>query len=66
MEARLVVVFRPMHESVCDEIAPDSPISISSKLCNSQTSEDRDGDPGQFDELLLDSSRALPVKVQKI
>ena len=45
-----------MHESICDDRAPDSPISISSRSCNSQTSWGCDEGPGHFgDELLLGS-----------
>ena len=50
-----------MHESICDERAPDSPISISFKSCNSQTSRgcDEGGDPGQFDDELLLASGGI-------
>ena len=49
-------VNRPIHESICDDRAPNSPISISSNSCNSETSRGCDEDPGQFDaELLLGS-----------
>ena len=60
----ILQVNRSMHESICDEITSDSPISINSKSWDSQTSElseeadlmDLDVDPGQCDELLLASS----------
>ena len=42
-----------MGESLCDEIVPDSPVSISSESWDSQASEDHEG---IADELLLSSS----------
>ena len=48
-----VQVNRSMGKSLCDEMVPDSPLSISSELCESQVSEDHEG---IADELLLSSS----------
>ena len=56
-----------MPESICDDRAPDSPISISSNSCDSQTSRDCDEDPGQFDdELLLGSGGSGTANTCKI
>ena len=51
-----------MYESVYDELALDSPVSISSKLLYSQVIEDHDGDSGECDEQLLATP---PVMLQK-
>ena len=48
-----VQVNRSMSESLCDEIVPDFPVSISSESWDNQASEDHEG---IADELLLSSS----------
>ena len=46
-------VNRSMGKSLCDEMVPDSPLSINSESCESQVSEDHEG---IADKLLLSSS----------
>ena len=48
-----VQVNRSMGKSSCDEMVPDSPLSISSESCESQVSEDHEG---IADKLLSSSS----------
>ena len=47
-----------LHKSVCDDVALDSPVSISS---DSQASEYHEGNSGQCDELLLASSSSTDL-----